>query len=311
MNIHRTDRAIDATPDDMAEDPLFIKGLADLDPTNGGEILEEGTRNQILQVVPELENEEIIPEDILGQIATLEKGDDEKLETLAKERVEKGVLIFTTEKGGKYKGIEGVLSIENARKIAGRINAKRNEIGVQKTHAKNQEKVETKESEKSPEELLAELIEITKGIDNLEKLEEFARNCKDERLLIGGKSEKGWWIKAIKNSKNSQKLVEAILEKRRELAKEERGKRELEGQILKIETFTDMEKLRKHAGTLKHFGHIKIGANGEPIADDQVYGSKEIVDALNAQREKILKEEEVKRMRGSLKVLTEKFGKKQ
>jgi len=163
-----------------------------------------------------------------------------------------------------------------------------------------------KEVEKSPADLLAQLIEVVEGIDNMNTLEEFARDCKRQGLLIGGTTETGWWIKPLKDSANSKTLVEAIFKRKNEFIDKAQKEKNLTGQLRKIESITDIDELRKHVKTLAYFKHIKIGANNEPIADNQAYGSKEIVEALNKQRVKILAADDEKR---GLQNLAEKYKK--
>lgn len=152
-------------------------------------------------------------------------------------------------------------------------------------------KAKKEEVKKSPADLLAQLVEVVEGIDNMDALEEFARDCKHQGLLTGGIADKGWWVKPFKDSENSKVLVDAIMKKKGEFIEKAR----IAGQIRKIEGFTDLDELRKHVQALKHFKYIKIGAKGEPIVDEQVPGSKEIVEALNKQRAKILAADDEKR----------------
>jgi hypothetical protein len=152
--------------------------------------------------------------------------------------------------------------------------------------------------------ILAQLIKVVEGIDNMNTLEEFAKEAKRKGLLMGGTTEKGWWVKPLKNSENKA-LVDAIL-KRKDVFIE---KARIAGQIRKIEGFSNIDELRKHLLTLKHFKYIQISANKEPIADDQVPGSKEIVEALYKRRKELLAEKTEKRLTTSMADLLNKFKK--
>ena len=96
---------------------------------------------------------------------------------------------------------EGPLTVEQSQQLCDVLN----------THLKEL-KPEKKEVSSNPEEDLAGLIAIVEGTNDSEGLKEFSERCaqKPNELLYGGKTERGFWIKAIRGSEVSKKLVAAI-----------------------------------------------------------------------------------------------------
>ena len=277
--------------------------LARLDTTQGDTVeasaAVEETRTH-LQLVPDLkeEPETMSIEDALARIATIERGDIKRLQTLEDECRQ----LF------KGDDLEKSLKAINIKKQAAP-EPDGNRRPVEEIHKPVIKQERKQEVGQSPADLWVKTVE---EIDNMDTLEEFAKDCKRKGLLMGGSTEKGWWIKP-KNSDNSKALVDVISKRKGELidmARKEKDQaqkeKNLAGQLRKIESFNDMDELRRHLQALKHFKHIKIGANDEPIADDQVFGSKEIVEALNKQRGKILKANKEKK---ALEDLVKKYKK--
>ncbi|MBN2086815.1 hypothetical protein JW758_00545 [Candidatus Peregrinibacteria bacterium] len=142
--------------------------------------------------------------------------------------------------------------------------------------------------------ILKELTNTVESIEDSETLKNFCKDCAqhDPKLLNGGVTENGFWVKPYKGYKDSEALVEVINKQKAKLAKKEKEQRYLDNHLEKIDSITNRDDLRKYLGTLKYHRYIKIGFNGEPIADDRIFGSKKIVQALNKKRESLIKEEE-------------------
>lgn len=172
----------------------------------------------------------------------------------------------------------------------GEVEAGRAKIAAVSDIPEPVENAETKEPPAKPEaesssaEELASLIAIVEDIDDDEKLQALSDRCSQAGLLSYGTTKHGYWVKAKTGISISKELVEAINDKKTELA----IKRVLE----KIEGITDPDKLENYAyflddkrGLIKK---INIGGRGWKIeAIDAIKGSKKIVNVIIKRRSEI------------------------
>ena len=213
-NPHRKPRDLSTRSDEVNGSPQasFDENLALALLATQGDTVEAGaaveeTRTH-LQLVPDLkeEPETMSIEDALARIATIERGDIKRLQTLEDECRQ----LF------KGDDLEKSLKAINIKKQAAP-EPDGNRRPVEEIHKPVIKQERKQEVRQSPADLLAQLIKIVGEIDNMNLLEDFAKDCKQKKLLIGYKDEKGWWVKPLKDSENSKTLVDAI-SKRKKIA---------------------------------------------------------------------------------------------
>ncbi len=222
---------------------------------------------------PAKETEELSFETAMESAKTV---DDKKLlEEMSKQYSGKKLIVRKPVQGVGWeaqprKEDEGPLTVEQSQQLCNELNASLKRL----TPAKP-------EAEPSSVEELASLIAVIEDIGNPEKLKAFAEKCAQTSspLLHGGATERGFWVKPIKGSEISKKLVDAINKRSSELV--------VEGFLNDIEEATDSHRLETLAFSMhkrKLITKTPAGRDWKVEAIEGVEGSKKLVKAIIKRR---------------------------